>query len=228
MMTIESGDKGTRDINRAIKNAIKDGERDIRITKPGARHNLGVGLVDSVTLHFDGAVGYYCGGLIDKARLNIKGSAGWGVGESKMGGEIVIEGSAGNGAGAAMRGGMLVIKGDASARAGVSMKGGTLIIGGSCGYMTGFMAQKGRIVVCGDGGEALADSMYETEVFVGGEVPDLGNDAVIEDLTADDIAWLKTTLMTYGMDSARDWKKIVAGRRLWNFDKNDLLWREAL
>src|ERR1700688_3881235 len=73
-----------------------------------------------------------------------------------------------------------------AARAGVSMKGGTLLIGGSCGYMAGFMMQKGRIIICGDAGDAVADSMYEGVVFVGGKIAALGNDAVIEEPSAED------------------------------------------
>jgi glutamate synthase domain-containing protein 3 len=228
MNRIECANKTVREINREIKAAISDGVRDIVVAEPGARHNLGVALTEDVKVRFEGSVGYYCGGLIDSATLHILGSAGWGVGESKLGGAILVEGNAGNGAGAAMRGGELVIKGDASSRAGVAIKGGTLLIGGSCGYMTGFMGQKGTIIVCGDSGEALADSMYETTIFVGGKIHDLGNDAVIEEPSAEDMIYLQSTLGRFEMDANRDWKKVIAGRRLWNFDRNDVLWREAL
>ena len=54
--------------------------------------------------------------------------------------------------------------------------------------MTGFMAQKGTIIILGDAGEALADSMYEAQVFVAGEITDLGNDAVVEEPTAEELA----------------------------------------
>lgn len=228
MIQIHCDGKSTREINREIKAHIARGETEIHLSEPGARHSLGVALIEPVKVLFEGSVGYYCGGLIDSAEIRVVGSAGWGVGESKMGGCITIEGNAGNGAGAAMRGGELVIKGHASARAGISMKGGTLVIGGNCGYMSGFMAQKGTLIVCGDGGEALADSMYETQVFVGGRIHDLGNDAVVEAPTRDDIKMLQSTLSRHDMDAGYDWKKVVSGRKLWNFDKNELLWREAL
>jgi glutamate synthase domain-containing protein 3 len=166
--------------------------------------------------------------LLDAARITVNGSAGWGVGESKLGGDIVVEGGAGNGAGAAMRGGTLVVKGTASARAGVSIKGGTLVIGGNCGYMTGFMGQKGTIIVCGDAGEALADSMYETEIFVGGSVDDLGNDAVIQEPTADDLVMLASTCEAHGIGPRGEWKKVVSGREMWNFKKDSSAWREVL
>jgi glutamate synthase domain-containing protein 3 len=109
------------------------------------------------------------------------------------------------------------------------MKGGTLLIGGSCGYMAGFMMQKGRIVVCGDTGDALADSMYEGIVFVGGKIEALGNDAVVEEPTADDAAFLKDLLATYKVPGPARFKKVVAGRKLWNFDKKELAtWKAAL
>ena len=112
-------------------------------------------------------------------------------------GTLVIDGNAGSGVAASIRGGTVVVRGDAAARAGVSMKGGTLLIGGNCGYMAGFMMQKGRIVICGDAGDALADSMYEGVIFVGGDIAGLGNDAVIEEPTAEERGWLDELLVKY-------------------------------
>jgi glutamate synthase domain-containing protein 3 len=98
--------------------------------------------------------------------------------------------------------------------------------------MSGFMAQKGRIVVCGNAGRAFADSMYETVCYVGGRVDDLGNDAVIEEITAEDITFLETTLARYFPDKVKttgNFKKVVAGRKLWNFKTQErTLWREAM
>jgi glutamate synthase domain-containing protein 3 len=226
--TIQCDDKTTREINREIREQAAAGCHEIEVLAPGARHSLGVAILEPVAIRFEGSVGYYCAGMIDGAEITVRGSAGWGLGESMLGGTVVVEGSAGNGAGAAIRGGTVVVKGDASARAGVSMKGGTLVIGGSCGYMTGFMAQKGTIIVCGDAGEALADSMYDAVVYVGGQIADLGNDAVIEDLTEADHELLRVALSPHGLDTERDWKKVVAGRKLWNFDKHETTWREIL
>jgi methylamine---glutamate N-methyltransferase subunit B len=109
------------------------------------------------------------------------------------------------------------------------MKGGTLLIGGNCGYMAGFMMQKGRIIICGDAGEALADSMYEGVVFIGGQIADLGNDAVLEEPTEDEQAALPKLLATYQLPAPAAFKKVVSGRKLWNFDRKELdVWRAAL
>jgi glutamate synthase domain-containing protein 3 len=152
-----------------------------------------------------------------------------------QGGTVVCRGNAGNAAAASIRGGTVVIHGDAAARAGVSMKGGVLLIGGNTSYMTGFMAQKGTIVVCGDAAEGFADSMYACTCYVGGRIAELGSDAVEEPLSSDDVALLeRLSAEHFPSDrrpgpAARDFKKVVAGRKLWNFDHRDWeTWRAAL
>jgi glutamate synthase domain-containing protein 3 len=218
-----------RELNRAIRGGLAEGQSPITVRNPGARHNLGVALLKPGTVVFDGSVGYYCAGMNDGARVEIRGSAGWGLAEGMLNGTIIVDGNAGNGAAASIRGGTVVVRGDCAARAGVAMKGGLLLIQGAAGYMTGFMMQKGAIVICGDAGDALADSMYEGTVFVGGEIAALGNDAVIEEPTADDTAMIAGACATYGVTPASRFRKIVAGRKLWNFEHSELeTWRHAL
>ncbi len=220
--------KSAREINREIRGHLAEGRREIRILEPGARHNLGVGLVEPARLLFEGSVGYYCGGLCDGVTVTVRGSAGWGLAEGLLRGTVLVEGSAGNGAAAAIRGGTVVIRGDAGARTAVSMKGGTVIVEGGCGTMCGFMAQKGTLIVCGDAGEALADSMYEGVVYVGGAIASLGNDAVVSEPSPQELEALREALRPHEIDARRDWKRVAAGRRLWNFDRTEALWREAL
>jgi glutamate synthase domain-containing protein 3 len=228
-LTIACRDKSTREINRLIRDAVAAGERDVQVQQPDARHNLGVALLQPVRVVFDGSVGYYCAGMMDGAQVEIRGSAGWGTAESMMGGTMIIEGNAGSGVAAAIRGGTVVVRGNAAARAGVSMKGGTLLIGGNCGYMAGFMMQKGTIIICGDAGHALADSMYEGVVFVGGNIESLGNDAVIEKPSAADRKNLQKLMQTYNIAGPAAFRKIVSGRKLWNFDRKELeVWKAAL
>ena len=236
MAEINCVDRSPREINAEIRRLIQAGHKEIWVRNPGARHNVGVGLCDPVTIHVEGSVGYYCAGLADGPSFEITGGAGWGLAESMLNGNIVVRGNAGNGAAAAIRGGTVVIHGSAAARLGVSMKGGLVLVGGDCGYMAGFMGQKGTLIVCGDAGEAFGDSMYETVCFVGGQIAGLGNDAVVEQPTSDEAAFLDATLAKYlapGFRSkkppGRNFKKIVAGRKLWNFDQREWkVWQEAL
>ncbi len=217
-----------REVNKAIRGALAD-QRPVLVDNPGARHNIGVALLEPGHVHVAGSVGYYCGGMNDGATLDVDGSAGWGLAEGMLSGTVTVRGNAGMGAAASIRGGTVVVHGDCAARAGIAMKGGLLLVGGSVANMTGFMMQKGVIVICGDAGEGLADSMYEGVIFVAGRVDSLGNDAVEEPLTAEDERMLDAAFETAGMARPPRLQKIVAGRKLWNFAKDDLdAWRAVL
>jgi glutamate synthase domain-containing protein 3 len=233
---IDAAVLSTRELNAALKACAGRGVRTVVISNPGARHNLAVGILDPVSIRIVGSVGYYCAGLMDGADIEIEGSAGWGLAESMLDGHIKVRGNAGNGAAAAVRGGTVVILGDAGARLGVSMKGGLILVAGNCGYMAGFMAQKGTMIVCGDTGQAFADSMYETVCYVGGAIGDLGTDAVEAPMEDEDVRLLQSALYKHLPahpakpipDPAR-FRKIVSGRKLWRFDKEDWkMWQEAL
>jgi glutamate synthase domain-containing protein 3 len=166
--------------------------------------------------------------MSDGVRIEVHGSAGWGLAECLMSGSVIVDGNAGNGAAASIRGGTVVVRGDAAARAGIAMKGGMLVIGGSSGYMTGFMMQRGTIVVCGAAGEAVADSMYEGVIYVGGEIAALGNDAVVSEAAPEELTQIGEILARYGLSAPDAFRKIVSGRKLWNYDKKELeAWKAA-
>ncbi len=236
MAEINASGLSTREISAAIRKLISKASTDITVLNPGARHNLAVAILDSVRIRIAGSAGYYCGGLGDGASIEIEGSAGWGLGESMLSGTIRVHGNAGSGTAAALRNGTVIVHGDAAARLGVSMKGGEVIVAGNCGYMAGFMAQKGTLIVCGDAGEAFADSMYATVCYVGGTIASLGTDAVVSPMDPAEIEQLEATLSTHlpaelrrTKPAAADFKKVVAGRKLWNFDKREWrIWQEAL
>ena len=229
MSEIDCSQHTTREINQAIKRAAADGVPEVRLTNPAARHCLGVAVMSPIRVIFDGPVGWYCGGMGDGADIVVNGNCGWSVGENLMSGSISVHGNGGSSAGATLRGGRVFVEGDTGARSGISMKGGTLVVGGSVGYMSGFMMQRGTLIVCGDAGDGIGDSMYEGSVYVGGSVHSLGADCVEAELTGDDRAMLEAELTQNGIDAGGDWKKLVSGRKLWNFSKHEYdAWRAAL
>ncbi len=226
---IEAQGKNSREINQQIRELVGSHQHGIQVSGCKGHHNLAVGLLANVSIVFEGSVGYYCGGLMDGPDLEIRGSAGWGLGESMMSGTIRVRGNAGNSCAASICGGTMVVHGDVAARAGVSMKGGLLIVEQDCGYMAGFMMQKGTIIVCGNAGPALADSMYEGCIYVGGNIQELGNDAIVEEPSQKEHQFISHNLGNWGIDPKPSFKKVVAGRKLWNFDKQEIdLWKEAL
>jgi formylmethanofuran dehydrogenase subunit C len=224
---IDCGDRSIRTVNTEIRSAL--GDEAVVVQNPGARHNLGVALLRPGRVEFEGSVGYYCAGMNDGATVEIRGSAGWGLAEGMLSGTVIVRGNAGNGAAASIRGGTVVVHGDCAARAGITMKGGLLLISGDAGYMTGFMMQKGVIVICGNAGDALADSMYEGVIYVGGDVASFGNDTVVDEPTSDDDDALNAAFATYRIPRPKRLRKIVSGRKLWNFEHAELeTWRHAL
>ncbi len=228
MRTIDCVGKTIREINQALRAPVSAGRSEILLRNPAARHNLAVAVLQPTRIVIEGSVGYYCAGMNDGAQVEVHGSAGWGLAECMLSGTVIVDGHAGNGAAASIRGGTVVVRGDAAARAGITMKGGLLLIGGAAGYMTGFMMQRGTIIICGDAGPALADSMYEGVIYVGGEIVELGNDTVVSEASADELAQIHQTLDRYGVKGPDAFRKVVSGRKLWNYDKKDLeVWKAA-
>jgi len=72
---------------------------------------------------------------------------------------------------------------------------------------------EGRIVICGDADDALADSMYEGAVFVGGSIRSLGNDAVIQE----PMQRPRSSVHLFPLTTCKEpptFKKVVSGRKL--------------
>jgi methylamine---glutamate N-methyltransferase subunit B len=225
------GNLSTREINRDLRAAVAAGTTRIRLLHPAARHNLGVALPEGVEVTIEGSAGYYAAGLNDGATVVVRGGVGWGAAESMRDGTVIIEGDAGNAVAASIRAGTVVVRGGASTRAGIAMKGGLLVVAGDVGPMAGFMMQKGVTIVCGDAADGIADSMYAGTIFLGGRHGELGADAVFEDMTASDRDLIGATLERWQIDAAMPagFRKLVAGKRLWNFEGSDRqLWKSAL
>ena len=211
----------TAEINLKIRALIAEGHGTIVVKNPGAKHSIGVGILNRLNLIFEGSLGYFGCGLLDGPNVRIHGRVGWSCAENMMAGTGVIDKNAGSTFGAALRGGDLVCRGSVGSRTGIDMKGGTILVGGDTGAFSGFMMQRGRMVVCGNAGKNLGDSMYDGTIYVGGTIRDLGVDAVPGELTDRDRHWLTRKLTQYDLlpdKGVGHFQKIVAGKQLWNYD----------
>ncbi len=220
-VVIEVGQRPIREVHAEILSAANAGS-DIFVKNTLSRHNLGVGLPKGCRIRFEGSVGYYCGGLNNGAIIDIERNAGWGCGEAMAAGHITVGGYAGMSVGAAMLGGTIHVKGDSGPRAGVAMKGGNIVVEGKIGYQSGFMAHGGKIIALGGAGSSCADALWEGEVWVAGDIEDLGVDAQVTEPTAEQVAEVDAILEPLGLvDTKRDWRRIIAGQRLWYFESRD-------
>ncbi len=218
---IDAAELNSNAINGRIRALMEDGYGTVVIRNPGAKHSIAVGILNRLNLIIDGSLGYFGCGLIDGPNVRIAGRVGWSCAENMMSGTVLIEKNAGSQFGAAIRGGDLVCRGNVGSRTGIDMKGGTIIVGGDTGAFTGFMMQRGRMVICGNAGKNLGDSMYDGTIYIAGEPRSLGVDAVWGPMTELDKSWLENKLRRYELlpkDGASAFRKIVAGKQLWNYD----------
>jgi len=218
---LDVGEMDAVAVNLELRRLMSEGYGTIVVKNPGAKHSLGVGILNRLQLYFEGSLGYFGCGLIDGPNVRVSGRVGWSFAENMMAGTVVVEKNAGSTFGAAIRGGDLVCKGDVGSRTGIDMKGGTIIVGGRTGVLSGFMMQRGRLVVLGDAGDNLGDSMYDGTIYVGGKIAGLGVDAVIGEMTDLDVQWLTRKLAIYGLEApggVENMTKIVSGKQLWNYD----------
>lgn len=218
---VDASNMGAKEVNGRIRELMQEGYGTIVLKNPGAKHSLAVGILNRLNLIIEGSLGYFGCGLVDGPNIRISGRVGWSCAENMMAGTVIIEKNAGSTFGAAIRGGDLVCKGSVGSRTGIDMKGGTIIIGGDTGAFSGFMMQRGRMIVCGNAGKNLGDSMYDGTIYVGGKVADFGVDAVPNELTNSDKAWLTRKLKMYELlpeKGVDHFQKIVAGKQLWNYD----------
>ena len=210
-----------RELNARLHAAAEepDAPRRWRVSNPGGRHAIAVGLDAPFEVDVDGHVGYYCAGMNQQAVVRVHGNCGVGVAENMMSGTVVVEGNASQSAGATGRGGLLLIRGDASSRCGISMKGLDIVVHGDVGHMSAFMAQKGRLLVCGDAGEALGDSIYEARLYVRGAVAGLGADCIEKEMRDEHASEIRTLLDQAGIDDIdpAEFRRYGSARELYNF-----------
>lgn len=79
------------------------------VTAPRGKHNLAVGITETIDLGIDGNAGYFLGGLSGRSDgtgpdITVGGFVGWSVGENLMGGTIRVKGSASQSAASSARG----------------------------------------------------------------------------------------------------------------------------
>jgi methylamine---glutamate N-methyltransferase subunit B len=217
--TFDAKDLTTRQINLELRRLIyEEGIRGVTVLNPGAKHSLGVGILQRCRITFDGSLGYFGCGLIDGPEIRINGRVGWSACENMMSGVVVVESNAGSLTGAAIRGGDVVVKGQVGARTGIDQKGGSIIVLGDAGSMTGFMMQRGRQVICGNAGPGLGDSMYDGKIYVAGKVKSLGIDCVPGEWDETDTEFIGRKFRIYGLGDPPEFQKFVCGKMLYNYD----------
>ncbi|MEE8507319.1 MAG: glutamate synthase-related protein, partial [Kiloniellales bacterium] len=214
MVTLDLAEIPVREANERIREAGAQGE-DVEVLNPDARHHIGVGLTHDITVRVRGSAGYFCAGLTDGPRFEVDNNAGWGLADNMYQGSVVVGGNAGAIAGVAIRGAEVVVKGNLGSRAGQVMKAGTLACAGNANFMAGYMMYGGRIIILGESGERLGEDMTGGEIYLGGELNSLGSDAMVTDISRDEIDAIMEFLDRYEIPFKGSLQKVInAGKNL--------------
>ena len=208
MVTVDLSELPVREANDLIRKAGANGE-DVDVLNPDARHHIGVGLADPITVRIHGSAGYFCAGLTDGPRFEVESNVGWGLADNMYTGSVVVGGNASAIPAVAIRGAEVVVKGNMGSRAGQVMKEGTLLCGKNANFMAGYMMYGGRIIILGDSGERVGEDMTGGEIFVAGKIETLGAAAMQTDMTGAEDDDLRTFLDKYEISFKGTFNKIV-------------------
>ena len=89
MVALDLAQITVTEANERMREAGARGE-DVEIVNPDARHHIGVGLTDEITVRVHGSAGYFCAGLTDGPRFEIDHNVGWGLADNMYRGAGVV------------------------------------------------------------------------------------------------------------------------------------------
>ncbi|MBT3170762.1 MAG: glutamate synthase, partial [Rhodospirillaceae bacterium] len=91
------------------------------------------------------------------------------------------------------------------------------------------MMQNGRLVICGNAAKGLGDSMYQGQIWLGGEAVEMGSGVEQVDPEAGELDAILALLEKHKMKAPKAFKKLQSDKSLWNFNKHDFAaWKDAL
>jgi putative selenate reductase len=222
---IFAGTMHYRELNLAIRKRVQEGITRFLLEKVTGQRYIGAGLGPGILLEIRGVpgqdLGVFCGG----AKIVVYGNAQDGVGNTMNGGFIIIHGSVGDIPGHMVRNGKIYVKGSAGYRAGIMMKEygkkrPVMIIGERIGDYVGEYMAGGTIVILGysvSSGSSpvsrhVASGMFGGRMYVRGKIDtfQLGDGAIMEKATQEDLAEIVSNLTEYCEIFGFDMEKILA------------------
>lgn len=195
---VNASGRDLRSVSSEVREAV--GRGPVVIREAAHLHGLAAGYKSGEVV-VDGDGGDYLGVLNDGATIRVAGSAGRFLGDNMTRGTITVEGDAGDGAGQYCYGGTIMIKGSAGDLAAVMNKGATIVIGGNVGDEVGTYMLAGDLVIAGDAGKNLGNYLIRGNIYVGGLWQSLGHNTRQEEMTAADVAKLRTHLEQAGIQA---------------------------
>ncbi|MHA1792902.1 MAG: hypothetical protein ACTSVI_09685 [Promethearchaeota archaeon] len=214
MMEIDAKNIHYKELNKRIREAVNNGEKEIHLKNINGHRYIADNLGADVKIFIDGVPGNDLGFSMAGPQIYVDGNGQDAVGNTMGHGKIVINGNAGDICGYAMRGGKIFIKGNVGYRSGIHMKEykgdyPVIVIGGYAGDFFGEYMAGGVLVVLGlekEGrdivGKYCGTGMHGGRIYMRGKIPEwhYGKEVMIKELDSDDEALLKDLLAEYNKD----------------------------
>jgi len=216
MKTIDAQGVYYKKLNEMIREEIRSGGREIRLTNVVGQRYIGGGLEDpNVTIEIEGVPGEDLASFMDGPTVVVRDNAQDGVGNTMNSGKVLVHGMVGDVIGYGMRGGKIYIRGDVGYRVAIHMKGyldkvPIMVIGGKAGDFFGEYMAGGVVVLLGVNsnssrpivGDYCASGMHGGVIYIRGAVEDrlLGREVRKFALDAEDGKLLTPILHEYMAD----------------------------
>lgn len=222
-MKIDAKDMYYRDLNRLIRQAVAEGEKEIELVNVNGQRYLGTGVDGKVKIDVHGIPGSDMGVFMNGPTIIVHDNGQDSIANTMNAGKIVIHGHGGDVLGYAMRGGKLFVKGSVGYRVGIHMKSfkkqiPQVVIGGTAKDFFGEYMAGGMLVLLGldrEPGESLVGDyvgtgMHGGVIYLRGEVDSeqLGKEVAVMELDETDEKELSQLLEEYCADLNLDYQEV--------------------
>lgn len=222
-MKIDAKNIYYKNLNGQIKQAVKDGSKEIKLVNVNGQRYIGDGIREKVSISIDGVPGNDLGAFMEGPVITINNNVQDCVGNTMNSGKIVVYGNAGDVIGYAMRGGKIFIKGDIGYRVGIHMKAyrenvPIIIAGGRAGDFLGEYMAGGILILLGleddsipIAGKYVGTGMHGGVIYIRGDIDQhsLGAEVGIRDIEQEDMDILKKLLGEFSSDMSISLKTIM-------------------
>ncbi len=229
MMNIDVKDKNMgiksyKELNEIIRNAIKNGEKEIVLENINGHRYIGANIKGDAKIKIHGVPGNDLAFTMDGLEIEIFGNGQDGIGNTMSNGKLIIHGNAGDICGYAMRGGKIFIEKNVGYRSGIHMKQygedfPLIMIGRKGGDFLGEYMAGGVIIVLGlhndqkppeekesPIGYLTGTGMHGGAIFVRGPLENwkLGKEVNVSDLSEQEQEFIEESIKEYAKDLEKD------------------------
>ena len=204
-----------RQLNKIVRDAVKDGVGEFKLVNVNGQRYIGDGLEAQAKIDIYGVPGNDLAAFMSGPQITVHNNAQDCVGNTMNDGKVVVHGHAGDVLGYGMRGGKLHILGDVGYRIGIHMKSyqdqtPVIISGGSAQDFYGEYMAGGILILLGLErrnsqpivGDYVGTGMHGGVIYIRGVVDPrrLGKEVGVREITQDDVKLLRNYLGEYCAD----------------------------